>query len=160
MKLVAATYISSPCSLRCCRMPSCLFLQHSRKKEKKKISLKWTLPFWRHIQCSRPVPLTIHQIQSWVSPTKKEEALMRLLRLLLLLLLPSLSLLIVPRAGECISTEHDTVRQGRQKKNPPPLLSSSFCSSKVPLLPLPPPPLTALSETHTWTWEAAVQDVH
>lgn len=60
--------------------------------------------------------MTIHRIQSWVSPTKKEEALMRLLRLLLLLLLPSLSLLIVPRAGECISTEHDTVRQGRQKK--------------------------------------------
>lgn len=70
---------------------------------------------------------------------------MRLLRLLLLLLLPSLSLLIVPRAGECISTEHDTVRQGRQKKNPPPLLSSSFCSSKVPLLPLPPPPLVLCS---------------
>ena len=69
VKLIAAAYISSPCSLRCCRMPSCLFLQHWQKKKKKHISLKWTLPFWRHIQCSRPVPLTIHQIQSWVSPT-------------------------------------------------------------------------------------------
>ena len=81
---------------------------------------------------------------------------MRLLRLLLLLLLPSLSFLIVRRAGECISTEHDTVRYGREGGEKilllsSPLLSSSFCSSKVPLLPLPPPPLTALSETHTWT---------
>lgn len=157
MKLVAATYISSPCSLRSCRMPSCLFLQHSRKKKKKShlnepyhsedTSNVAGLSRWQFTKYSLGCP-----------PPKKEEALMRLLRLLLLLLLPSLSLLIVPRAGECISTEHDTVRQGRQKKNPPPLLSSSFCSSKVPLL--PPPPLTALSETHTWTWEAAVQDVH
>ncbi len=68
VKLIVAAYISSPCSLRYCMMLvcSCFFLQHWQKR----LKLTLSLPFWRHIQCSRPVPLTIHQSSLGCPPKK------------------------------------------------------------------------------------------